>query len=71
RMPGELNGIELLNTVRRQLGRPIRAVIVTGDTSREQIDAFAAAGWPVLHKPIPPHRLLEIMVRLWREIPPV
>lgn len=71
RMPGELNGIEFLNTIRRQLGRPIRALIVTGDTSREQIDAFAAAGWPVLHKPIPPQRLLETLVRLWREMPPV
>ena len=67
RMPGELNGIELLNTIRRLRGAPIRALIVTGDTSMEQIDAFAAAGWPVLHKPIDPLQLLERMARMWQE----
>lgn len=64
RMPGELNGIELLNTIRQLRGGPIRALIVTGDTSMEQIDAFAAAGWPVLHKPIDPQQLLERMASM-------
>lgn len=64
RMPGELNGIELLNTIRQMRGGPIRGLIVTGDTSREQIDAFAAAGWPVLHKPIDPQQLLERMASM-------
>lgn len=67
RMPGELNGIELLDAIRRLRGAPIRGLIVTGDTSIEQIDAFAAAGWPVLHKPIDPQQLLERMARMWRD----
>ncbi|WP_303786657.1 ATP-binding protein [Azovibrio restrictus] len=64
RMPGERNGIELLDSIRRLRGGPIRALIVTGDTSMEQIDAFAAAGWPVLHKPIDPQQLLERMASM-------
>ncbi len=61
RMPGKLNGIQLLNAIQEGAGHPIRGLIVTGDTSREQLDVFSRADWPVLHKPIEPRRLLELM----------
>ncbi len=67
RLPGGLSGIELLDAIRQRRGGPIRALIVTGDTSIEQIDAFAVAGWPVLHKPVEPLLLLERMAMMWRD----
>lgn len=58
RLPGTLNGIELLEAIRARARRPIAGVIVTGDTAAEQIDRLATAAWGVLHKPVDVHALL-------------
>jgi CheY-like chemotaxis protein len=49
---GTLNGIQFLNLMRQKLGRPINAVVVTGDTSSTFIRYAVECDWPVLHKPI-------------------
>jgi hypothetical protein len=45
---------------------PVRAVIVTGETSSQFIDMTSDALWPVLHKPINYSKLAECMGRLVR-----
>ena len=47
-----LNGIQFLNRVRQKLGRPIHAVLMTGDTSAAFIREAADCNWPALHKPV-------------------
>ncbi len=49
---GSLNGIQFLNRVRQELGRPIHAVLMTGDTSAAFIREAANCDWPALHKPV-------------------
>jgi CheY-like chemotaxis protein len=51
-LAGKLNGIEFLNLLRPKLGRPIRAVLMTGDTSSSFIRNAIDCDWPILHKPV-------------------
>jgi PAS domain S-box-containing protein len=48
---GALNGIQFLNTLRRDLDRPVKAVLMTGDTSPAFVSGSKNIGWPVLYKP--------------------
>lgn len=56
-LSGTLNGIQFLNRLHEQLGRPIKAVLMTGDTSPSFIREAADLHWPVLHKPVQTSRL--------------
>lgn len=49
---GELSGLDFLAQVQQKLGAPIRAAILTGETSSEFIRSIYNSPWPVLHKPI-------------------
>jgi ActR/RegA family two-component response regulator len=49
---GAHNGIQFLNQLRQKLDKPIRAVLVTGDTSATLIREAANSDWPVLYKPV-------------------
>lgn len=49
---GTLNGIQFLNTLRQKSGKPIHAVLVTGDTSSNFIRDAANIDWPVEYKPV-------------------
>ncbi|WP_319244712.1 ATP-binding protein [uncultured Propionivibrio sp.] len=51
RLP-EMNGIELLDAVQRLVGRPVKAVIMTGDTAVKRIEMVRATSWQVLFKPV-------------------
>lgn len=56
---GELNGIQFLNVVRHKMGRPINAVVVTGDTSSDFIRHAVDCDWPVMYKPINTSQLIS------------
>jgi PAS domain S-box-containing protein len=47
-----LNGIQFLETAQRKHPTPIRAVIITGETSSQFISSVSNCPWPVLHKPV-------------------
>lgn len=49
---GTLNGIQLITMLPQKLGKPVIAVIMTGDTSSDFVREAANCGWPVLHKPV-------------------
>lgn len=59
-LPGQ-NGIQLLDEIQRRAAAPIRAVLMTGETSPERVKQATASSWPVLFKPAELSRLLEIM----------
>ena len=48
---GTLDGIQFLKRLRQKLGRPIKAVLMTGDTSPTFVTESENIGWPVLYKP--------------------
>lgn len=50
-LPG-MNGVELLDAIQERVQKPIKAVLLTGDTSPGQVAAFRASRWTVLYKPV-------------------
>jgi PAS domain S-box-containing protein len=59
---GRLNGIQFLNRVGQKLGKPIKAVLVTGDTSAAFMRHAAECAWPVLHKPTNMAKLISALI---------
>jgi PAS domain S-box-containing protein len=59
RLPGR-NGLELLGELQQRSSRPIKAIVVTGDTTLG-LASPQASGWTVLHKPIDLAHLLRAM----------
>ena len=51
RLPG-LTGLELLDAIQQRSGKPIKALVLTGDTSGDRIAITQSSSWPVLFKPI-------------------
>ncbi|CAG1001709.1 partial Aerobic respiration control sensor protein ArcB, partial [Rhodocyclaceae bacterium] len=56
-LPG-LNGVELLDAIQGRVQKPIKAVLLTGDTAPGQVAAFRASRWTVLYKPVSLPQLL-------------
>jgi PAS domain S-box-containing protein len=48
----ELTGAAFLQALESRTDKPIKGVIVTGETSSKFIESIAGLHWPVLHKPI-------------------
>lgn len=59
RLPGQASGTALIAALRQATHADIPAVIITGDTSIEELDVARAAGCTVLRKPFEPERLRE------------
>lgn len=55
---GTLNGIQFLNMLVQKIGKPVKAVIMTGDTSPAFVREGANLSWPVLHKPVSIFKLI-------------
>ncbi len=49
---GELTGLNFLVAVQQRQQTPIRAVVITGETSSQFISSVTDSPWPVLHKPV-------------------
>lgn len=58
---GTLNGMQFLKLLRQKLGRPVKAVIMTGDTSTASVREAAKCDWPVLHKPVNVSKLIAVL----------
>lgn len=64
----ENTGIEVIEQIRRDAGRSIPAILVTGDTSSRMVDAVERSGnCEVLSKPVAPKQFLERVNRLLQE----
>lgn len=51
-LSGTLNGIQFLNMALEKRNRPLKGVVVSGDTSSAFIRHAAQCEWPVMHKPV-------------------
>jgi two-component system, sensor histidine kinase len=49
---GELTGLGFLLALQQRQHKPIRAVIITGETSSQFMKNVTDSPWPILHKPI-------------------
>lgn len=58
---GKLSGIQFLEILQKRLNTPIRAVVVTGETSSQFISRIKNCPWPVLHKPISFGNLISLL----------
>ncbi|MBI3368496.1 MAG: hybrid sensor histidine kinase/response regulator [Burkholderiales bacterium] len=59
--PQEPDGLDAIDSVRRLCGHDVPAILVTGDTSHDQMRRVAASGHPVLFKPVQPRRLFNTL----------
>ena len=50
-LPG-MNGVQLLGAIRERSKKPIKAVVLTGNTAPDQIEMIQSSGWKVLYKPV-------------------
>jgi CheY-like chemotaxis protein len=66
RLRGDLNGVELLNSLRQEFGA-IPALLVTGDTSPDRLRLAAEAGIPLCHKPLSAEKLTKELALLLPE----
>lgn len=60
RLPG-MNGLQMLDAIQAESAEPIKAVLLTGNTSTDQIGILQSSRWEVLFKPIDLSRLLSAM----------
>ncbi len=64
RLPGVMNGMELLKAIERRAQRSINAILVTGETSHDQSELFKSSPWTVLLKPVSMAELLAAFYSL-------
>ena len=66
RLPGDISGVELLDTIQHRLAHPIKGLIITGDTSTDSVEALASSQWTVFHKPVEPLMLISTIASMWQ-----
>lgn len=64
RLEAGYNGIEAIERVRRSVGGRLPAILVTGDTAPDRLKEARDSGLQLLHKPVAPEHLREIMHQL-------
>jgi PAS domain S-box-containing protein len=70
RLRGAETGLDAIAALHQLLGRPIPAIIVTGDTDPERIKQASASGNIILHKPVEPMLLQSAILQVIRKIKP-
>ena len=64
RLRHHASGIETIGRLRQQIGRPVPALVITGDTAPDRLREAEESGYPLLHKPVMPARLRSAMRQL-------
>jgi PAS domain S-box-containing protein len=63
-LPGPMNGIESIKSLRAGLGWNLPAIVMTGDTRSSTVEAVASYGVSVLIKPFSADELIQLVNRL-------
>lgn len=61
-LAGEINGMQFLNRLQKDSNHPIKAVLLTGDTSAATLKLATQLPWPLLHKPVQTGKLLPTLL---------
>jgi signal transduction histidine kinase/ActR/RegA family two-component response regulator len=62
RLRSQCTGTQAITELQRVLGRPIQALMITGDTSADRLREAADNGITVLHKPVVPALLFRALI---------
>jgi signal transduction histidine kinase/integral membrane sensor domain MASE1/ActR/RegA family two-component response regulator len=65
-LPGPMNGVESIKSLRAALAWNLPAIVMTGDTRSKTMEAIASYGLSVLIKPFSSDELIQLMNRLYR-----
>ena len=65
-LPGPINGVESIKSLRAALAWNLPAIVMTGDTRSTTMEAIASSGVPVLVKPFLGDELIRLINRLCR-----
>ncbi len=65
-LPGPMNGVESIKSLRAALAWNLPAIVMTGDTRSNTMEAVASYGVPVLVKPFSADQLIQLINRLYR-----
>jgi CheY-like chemotaxis protein len=57
----DMDGLQLLNAIQTKSAEPIKAVVLTGNTSLAQMAISQSSRWKVLFKPVALPELLSAM----------
>ncbi|WP_254699694.1 ATP-binding response regulator [Trinickia violacea] len=61
RLARRVTGVDVIHAVYKAIGREIPAIIITGDTSADGIDATTSSGFHVVHKPLDPEKMQALI----------
>ena len=61
RLCNDKTGIEAIDSLRKQFGASIPGILITGDTSKEQIKMAKESGYELLQKPVRPAHLRSVI----------
>ncbi|WP_051077439.1 ATP-binding response regulator [Janthinobacterium sp. HH01] len=62
RLRGQQTGAEAIAALREQAGRALPALLITGDTAPARLREARNSGVPLLHKPVAPAQLYQVLV---------
>jgi PAS domain S-box-containing protein len=65
-LPGRMNGVESIESLRAALAWNLPAIVMTGDTRSKTMEAIDSHGLPVLVKPFSGDQLIQLINRLSR-----
>ena len=65
-LPGPINGVECVKSLRAALPGKLPAIVMTGDTRSKTMEAVAAHGMSILVKPFLANELIQLINRLYR-----
>lgn len=68
RLRNNVTGIEAIDKVKKSLGYPITAMVITGDTAPEEMMKIKESGFIVMHKPIKPAKLRLMITQKMKSI---
>jgi CheY-like chemotaxis protein len=63
-------GVAVIAALRRHFGKPVAAMLITGDTAPDRIAEAQASGFLLLHKPLAAGKLRAAIGHLLRPQPP-
>lgn len=61
RLARDVTGVDVIHAVFESIGRAIPAIIITGDTSPEGINAASSSGFCIMHKPLDPQEIQALI----------
>ena len=67
RLADDMNGVDAVAVVRESVNTLVPAIVVTGDTSPERLKEVKETGLLLLHKPVQPNELNEVMHALFKD----